>query len=250
LLRIECVWFGIADSFLFPISLPMNDPTFLLLLIGIPMLSQLAASQMRKRFVEFSQESMPMTGREAAELMLRQRGIHDVKVQMTKGQLTDHYDPASRTVNLSEVVYNQPTVAAVAVATHECGHADQHATGYPLLSARTKMVPLMRLSNVAIPVLAFGGAGLSQAAGMQGTALLCLLGFGMPVLFSLVTLPVEFNASRRALRWLEEAGFSEGRQHSGARKALFWAAMTYVVAALGSIVQALYFARIFLGRRR
>lgn len=228
----------------------MTDPFFLLILFGLPMLSKLVANQMRNRFVRFSQEPMPVSGREAAEEMLRQRGISDVKVISTKGQLTDHYDPRNKTVNLSQVVFDDRNVAAVAVATHECGHAVQHATGYPLLWARSKMVPLLKLSNVALPVLAFGGAGISQFAGQHGMAVVCLFALGLPALFSLITLPVEFNASRRALVWLSEAGLAEGDDYKGARKALFWAAMTYVVAALGAIVQALYFARIFLGKRR
>jgi uncharacterized protein len=228
----------------------MNDPLFLLLLVGIPLLTQFVSTQMRNKFVQFSQEPMPLSGREAAELMLHQHGISDVRVISTPGQLTDHYDPRTRTVNLSEVVYSQRNVAAVAVATHECGHAVQDATGYPLLAARSKMVPLLQLSNLAIPILAFGGAGVSELAGMRGTAILCLLGLGLPALFSVVTLPVEFNASRRALKWLQEVGIAAGDQFSGARKALFWAAMTYVVSALGTIVQALYFARVLVGRRR
>ncbi|MDA8743487.1 zinc metallopeptidase [Rubripirellula amarantea] len=228
----------------------MDDPFFLLLLFGIPVISQVVSSQMRKRFVEHSADPMPLTGKQAAERMLAENGIIDVRVISTAGQLTDHYDPSKKTVNLSEVVYNQSNVAAVAVATHECGHAVQDATGYTMLTMRSKMVPLLRISNFAIPVLAFGGAGISQIAGNHGTAILCLVGLGAPTMFSLVTLPVEFNASRRALNWLEDAGIATGEKYSGARKALFWAAMTYVVAALGAIVQALYFAKIFLGRGR
>jgi Zn-dependent membrane protease YugP len=228
----------------------MGDTLFLLLLIGIPIISQMVSTQMRKRFVEFSRDPMPLSGREAAEQMLWQNGITDVRVISTPGQLSDHYDPRNKTVNLSEVVYNERNVAAVAVATHECGHAVQDATGYPMLRARSKMVPLLRLSNVAIPVLAFGGAGVSQWAGYHGTALLCLIALGIPALFSLVTLPVEFNASRRALNWLEEVGIAQGDEYKSARKSLFWAAMTYVVAALGAILQAFYFAKLLLGRRR
>ncbi|QDT04891.1 Putative neutral zinc metallopeptidase [Rubripirellula lacrimiformis] len=228
----------------------MNDPIFLLLLFGIPVISKIVSSQMRKRFVQFSKDPTALSGREAAEQMLATRGITDVAVISTPGQLTDHYDPRTKTVNLSQVVYGERNVAAVAVATHECGHAVQDATGYPMLTARSKMVPLMKISNVALPVLAFGGAGVSEIAGQHGTALLCLLALGMPALFSLVTLPVEFNASRRALAWQEEVGIAAGDQQSGAKKALFWAAMTYVVAALGAIIQALYFAKIFLGRGR
>ena len=227
----------------------MGDPLFLLLLIGVPALSQFVSTQMRRHFVQFSRDPMPLSGREAAHLMLESTGIHDVQVISTEGQLTDHYDPTNKTVNLSQVVFNARNVAAVAVATHECGHALQDASGYPLMSIRSSLIPLMRLSNVAIPVLAFGGAAVTQLLGYQGTALLCIAGFGIPALFSVVTLPVEFNASRRALNWLQEAGMQDVN-YQRAKKALFWAAMTYVVGALGAIAQALYFVRLFLGRRR
>lgn len=227
----------------------MNDPLFLLLLVGIPLLSQLVSSQMKQRFVYFSRQPMPLSGREAAEQMLSQHGIKNVRIIPARGQLTDHYNPTDQTVHLSEVVYGQRSVAAVAVATHEVGHAVQHATGYPLLQMRSKMVPFLRLSNLAVPVLAFGGAGISELAGNHGVALLCLLGLGLPALFSIITLPVEFDASRRALGWMNENGLTSGQGGVGAQKALFWAAMTYVVAALGSIVQALVFARMFLKRR-
>ena len=135
------------------------------------------------------------------------------------------------------------------MATHECGHALQDASAYPLMSLRSSLIPLMRFSNVAIPLLAFGGAGVSQLLGYHGTAFLCLAGFGVPALFSVVTLPVEFNASRRSLKWLQDAGMADVN-FKRARKALFWAAMTYVVGALGAIAQAFYFARLFLGRKR
>jgi hypothetical protein len=193
---------------------------------------------------------MPISGRDAAVQMLHDSGIHDVQVIATPGQLTDHYDPRNKTVNLSEVVYHERNVAAVAVASHECGHAVQHATGYPLLTLRSKMVPLLRLSNVALPMMVFGGASISQLAGQRGIAMLLLLGLGMPALFSLVTLPVEFNASRRALNWLDEVKIAQGEQYVGAKKSLFWAAMTYVIGALGAIAQAFYFLRYFLGRRQ
>lgn len=227
----------------------MGDPFFLLLLIGIPMISQFVSTQMKRHFVHFSRDPMPLSGREAAERMLFSHGIHDVRVVPTAGELTDHYDPTSKTVNLSQSVYDESNVSAVAVATHECGHAVQHATNYKMLSLRSKMVPLMRLSNVAIPMIVFGGASIFQVAGQQGIAFLALAGFGSPALFSMVTLPVEFDASRRALNWLDENGMADG-QYRSARKALFWAAMTYVVAALGSIVQAIYFAKLLLGPRR
>ena len=227
----------------------MEDPFFLLLLIGIPLISQFVSTQMRRHFVQFSRDPMPVSGREAAVRMLDSYGIRDVQVISTRGQLTDHYDPQAKTVNLSQVVYDARSVAAVAVATHECGHALQDASQYPLLSLRTSLVPLMRVSNFAIPMLAFGGAGISQLLGYHGTALLCLAGFGVPALFSVVTLPVEFNASRRALNWLHESGMADVN-YNKAKKALFWAAMTYVVGALGAIAQAFYFASLFLGGRR
>lgn len=225
------------------------DPILLLVMFGIPALGQLISQQMRKKFVEHSRESMDYTGREIAEMMLQQAGIQDVQVISTQGQLTDHYDPRNKTVNLSEVVYNERNVAAAAVAAHECGHAVQHATRYPMLQARSKMVPLLKLSNVAMPVLAFGGAGLSAVLGNNGTLILCIVALGLPALFSLITLPVEFDASRRALRWMEDVNLVSDQKHKGAKKALFWAAMTYVISAVGSIAQALYFARMFMGGR-
>jgi uncharacterized protein len=227
----------------------LTEPLFLLLLIGIPLLSQLVSSRMKSQFIHYSKQPMPVSGREAAEEMLRQHSIRDVRVVATRGQLSDHYDPKSRTVRLSEVVYNQRNVAAVAVATHEVGHAVQHATGYPFLQMRSKMVPFLQLSNMVIPILFLSGAGISGVSGSPGVGLLFLAGLGLPALFSMVTLPVEFDASRRALRWLKESRLTQAEQQVSARKALFWAAMTYVVAALGSILQALAFARILLRRR-
>jgi Zn-dependent membrane protease YugP len=226
----------------------MENLLFLLLLIGIPVMSQFVSTQLRTHFARYSSDPMPLSGREAAERMLQSYNIRDVQVISTQGQLTDHYDPASKTVNLSQVVFNAYNVAAIAVATHECGHALQDADDYPLMSVRSSLIPLMKLSNVAIPLLAFGGAGISQLLGNHGTALLCLAGFGVPALFSLVTLPVEFNASHRALQWLQESGMRDVN-YKRARKALFWAAMTYVIGALGAIAQAFYFAWLFLGRR-
>jgi uncharacterized protein len=227
----------------------LTEPLFFLLLIGIPLLSQLVSSRMKSRFVYYSKQPMPLSGREAAERMLRENSISNVRVVATRGQLTDHYDPTSRTVRLSEAVYNQRNVAAVAVASHEVGHAVQHATGYPFLQMRSKMVPLLQLSNMVLPIIFLSGAGLSGLSGNPGLGGLLLLGLGLPALFSLVTLPVEFDASRRALRWINDSGIAPIEQKQGAKNALFWAAMTYVVAALGAIVQALVFARLLLRRR-
>ena len=165
---------------------------FFLIVIGIPLISQYVSSQMRKRFVQFSNQPVPWSGREIAEMMLADHGITNVRVISTAGQLTDHYDPLKDTVNLSQPVYEQRNVAAAAVAAHECGHAVQDATQYSLLMARTKMVPVLKLSNIAMPVLFFGGATVTELLGMHGTAVLCAVGFGLPALFSLMTLPVEF----------------------------------------------------------
>ena len=226
------------------------DPLLLLLMIGFPLASQAVASTLRSRFVKHSREPMPMTGAEIAQRMLVDNQIHDVKIIPTKGQLTDHYNPQTKTVALSEVVYSQANIAACAVAAHECGHAVQDATSYPLLTMRSKMVPLLRLSNVALPVIAFGGAGMfaSQGANVMAYGLLGLI--ALPALFSLITLPVEFNASRRALEWMEDSGIVGREKHSSARNALWWAAMTYVIAALGSIAQVAYFAKYLLAGRR
>ncbi|MEM7313115.1 MAG: zinc metallopeptidase [Planctomycetota bacterium] len=225
------------------------DPLFLFLLLGLPAISQMVASRMRSQFVRFSQFTMPYTGREIAELMLSRNGIHDVEVTATRGQLTDHYDPIKKTVNLSESVYHERNIAAVSVAAHECGHAIQDKVGYPFLVMRSKMVPLLRMSSLALPILCFGGAGVSAVLGQKMTGFLFIFALGLPALFSLITLPVEFNASSRALEWMEMSGLVEGEQHKRAKNALFWAAMTYVIAALGSIAQLLYFARVFMPRR-
>ena len=225
------------------------DPVLLLIIVGLPMASQFVASQLRKRFVQFSRHSVSLSGSEVAERMLRESGINDVKVTATRGQLTDHYNPVNKTVHLSEAVYAQRNVAAAAVAAHECGHAVQHARNYPLLTMRSKMVPLLRISSVAMPILFIGGAAFAGMMGQQTFAYLLIVVLGLPALFSLITLPVEFDASKRALKWMESSGFAVGPQHARAEKALWWAAMTYVIAALGALAQVLYFARMFLKRR-
>lgn len=225
------------------------DPLFLFLVLGLPAISQMIATRMRSKFVQYSQHTTPFSGREIAELMLERNGITDVEVTDTKGQLTDHYDPLKRTVNLSDSVYHERNIAAVAVAAHECGHAIQDKEGYPFLVMRSKMVPLLRVSSMALPILCFGGAGVSAFLGQKLTGILFIATLALPALFSLITLPVEFNASYRALQWMEMSGLVPDEQHGRARKALFWAAMTYVIAALGAIAQMLYFLKIFLPRR-
>jgi Zn-dependent membrane protease YugP len=226
------------------------DPMILLMMVGIPLISQMVASKLRKRFVEHSRDPMPMTGAEIAQQMLVENNINDVQVIPTQGQLTDHFNPTNKTVALSEAVFSQANVAACAVAAHECGHAVQHATGYPLLTLRTKMVPLLKLSNFALPVVGLGGAALFSYENNNTMAYVLLGLLALPTVFSLVTLPVEFDASRRALNWMETSGIAAGPNYAGARNALWWAAMTYVVAALGSIAQVAYFANRLLGHNR
>lgn len=225
------------------------SPLFLVLILGLPLISQLVAKQLRKRFAQFSKDPLPYTGQQVAEMMLQQSGVDNVRVISTGGQLTDHYNPRDHTVNLSDVVHQHANVAAAAVAAHECGHALQHATGYPLLKMRSSLVPLLKISNAAMPVLAIGGAAISAMLGAQLAALVFIAVLGLPALFSIVTLPVEFDASRRALKWMEASGLAVDAQHARAKKALWWAAMTYVIAAIGSVAQVIYFARFFMSRR-
>ena len=178
------------------------SPLLLLMIIGLPLASQAVAKAMQTRFVRFSQDPMPFTGAETALRMLHENGIYDVKVVPTGGQLTDHYDPTAKIVALSELVYARANVAACAVAAHECGHAVQHATGYPMLGLRTLMIPLLNFSNRAMPALSIGGAMLSSSNGLPVLAYALIATLCVPALFSLITLPVEFNASNRALSWM------------------------------------------------
>jgi Zn-dependent membrane protease YugP len=190
-----------------------------------------------------------MTGAQIAEMMLQQNGITDVQVISVPGQLTDHYDPDKKTVNLSESVYGVASVAAAAVAAHECGHAVQHQQAYVWLGLRSKLVPAVQFSSKMlnyIMILGFLGIGFMH----NMTMLWIWVGlFAVTTLFSFVTLPVEFDASRRALVWMESSGVAASMEHEKAKNALFWAAMTYVAAAVGSLAQLLYFLMMALNRR-
>ena len=230
-----------------------NTPTIsmpLIVIIGITMLvSFLVSSTLKSRFREYSNIPIRMTGAQVAEAMLRQNGIHDVRVICTPGELTDHYNPANKTVNLSEPVYHMNSVAAAAVAAHECGHALQHQQAYAWLTFRSKMVPAVQIAsqllNYIMIASLFGAFFLSSP-----TTIWIYVGlFAVTTAFSVITLPVEFDASKRALVWLEGSGLAASMEHSKAKNALFWAAMTYVVAAIGSIAQLAYFLMIALGRR-
>ena len=221
-----------------------------IVIIGVSLLvSFLVSSTLKRRFKEYSEIPIRMTGAEVAETMLRQSGITDVQVISTPGQLTDHYDPTKKTVNLSEAVYGMNSVAAAAVAAHECGHAVQHQQAYVWLGLRSKMVPAVEFSSKMlnyVMILGFLGIGFMQ----NMTMLWVWVGlFAVTTLFSFVTLPVEFDASRRALVWMESSGIASSIEHDRAKNALFWAAMTYVAAAIGSLAQLLYFLMMALGRR-
>lgn len=231
---------------------------YLILFIGIAILSFGVSYRLKSKFKKYSQIqwNTDMDGKEVAEQMLRDRGIRDVQVVSVPGRLTDHYNPADKTVNLSEGVYQGRSAAAAAIAAHECGHAVQHATAYSMLEFRSAMVPVQNVSarilNYAIMGLFLFGMVMNQ--GFNGeflqTALLVIIGcYAVITLFSVVTLPVEFDASRRALAWIKESNVATPDEYGMAKDALKWAAMTYVVAALGSIVAMLYWISIFMGGR-
>ena len=211
----------------------------------------LVSSRLKSKFKQYSR--MPMTngmsGAEVAEKMLGSYGIRDVRIVQGQGFLTDHYNPTNKTVSLSPDVFQGRSVSAAAVAAHECGHAVQHAKGYAWLQFRSKMVPVVQVASrfqSILLMLALGGLG----AFGNGTLLLITIGvFAATTLFSLVTLPVEFDASNRALAWLESSQVATGDRLAGAKDALWWAAMTYVVAALSSLTILLYLILRFMGSR-
>lgn len=217
------------------------------------LVSSYVSNKLKSKFDFYSKVSLRngMSGREIAEKMLADNGITDVEVISTPGQLTDHYNPANKTVNLSEVVYNQRNASAAAVAAHEVGHAVQHAQAYSWLKMRSAIVPAVgissKLSNIVIMVglaLSVGGSAFGANIFLIGIAL-----FAMTTLFTFITLPVEYDASNRALAWLENKNMVTPEEHAGAKDALKWAARTYLVAALGSLATLLYFISIFLNRR-
>lgn len=194
-----------------------------------------------------------MSGAEIAEKMLSDNGIYDVKVISTPGRLTDHYNPKDKTVNLSESVYNQRNAAAAAVAAHECGHAVQHAKAYSYLTMRSQLVPIVSITSKFSQWLVIGGIILGAASGATGIgfyiAILGLIFMGFATLFSFITLPVEYDASNRALAWLQNKNMVSQQELAGATDALKWAARTYLVAALGSLAMLLYWAMQILGGR-
>jgi len=220
-----------------------------LLFIGI---SMVVSAIMKSRFAAYSKMplSARLTGREVAEKMLRENGIYDVKVVSVEGFLSDHYNPLNKTINLSPDVFNNYSVAAAAVAAHETGHALQHADAYAWLSLRSKMVPAVQFSSTIVNWILLIGVFMARS----GNTTLLLAGialFALTVLFTLITLPVEFDASRRALAWLQRTNVANAEEYPKAKKALTWAAMTYVVAAMAAVVTLIQYIMLYLsGNRR
>ncbi|PQJ68502.1 zinc metallopeptidase [Polaribacter butkevichii] len=228
---------------------------FYILIGAIALVSWLVSNTLKNKFKKYSKIQLRngMSGAEIAQKMLADNGIFDVKVISTPGRLTDHYNPADKTVNLSEAVYNQTNAAAAAVAAHECGHAVQHAQAYSYLTMRSQLVPIVSVTSKYSQWLVIGGLILGAASGATGIgfyiAIAGLIFMGFATLFSFVTLPVEYDASNRALAWLENKNMVTREELSGATDALKWAARTYLVAALGSLASLLYWGLQILGGR-
>lgn len=219
-----------------------------LLFMGIGFLVQM---QLKSKFKKYSQQPLlsGLSGRQVAEKMLIENGIHDVKVVSVEGFLSDHYNPMNKTVNLSPDVYNNNSIAAAAVAAHEVGHAVQHATAYQWLMLRSRLVPLVQVSTTLSQWVLLAGIGLGFGGGNTTVLLIGIGLFAVTTLFSIITLPVEFDASNRALAWLNNTNVTNSYEQPGAKDALKWAAMTYIVAALASIAMLVQYIMIYLGRR-
>ncbi|MDR2383370.1 MAG: zinc metallopeptidase [Prevotellaceae bacterium] len=221
------------------------------IIFGIIALASYAVSMtLQSKFKKYSGVALGsgMSGKDVAERMLRENGIYDVSVVSVAGHLTDHYNPLNKTVNLSQSVYLSQSVAAAAVAAHECGHAVQHAKAYPWLTMRSKLVPLVSVSSKYLSWILLAGIltiNIFPALMLAGIVL-----FSLTTLFSFITLPVEINASQRAIAWLEQRQIVDARTESAAKDALKWAALTYVVAALGSLATLIYYILIFLSSQR
>ncbi|MDR1121621.1 MAG: zinc metallopeptidase [Dysgonamonadaceae bacterium] len=229
----------------------MYNLPFIWIIFGVfALLSWLISMQLRNKFKKYSEipVNYGLTGKDVAEKMLADNGIHDVKVQSVEGELTDHYNPAHKTVNLSRAVYYSNSVAAAAVAAHECGHAVQHARAYAWLTMRSALVPVVSFASNWMQWVLLAGIILLNK--FPQLLLIGIILFAMTTLFSFITLPVEINASRRALAWLSNAGITGYAAYPKAQSALKWAAYTYVVAALSSLATLVYYLTIYLGGRR
>lgn len=228
-----------------PISIIVISVVFMLL-------GMVVQARLKSKFAAYAKvpTSSGMSGKEVAEKMLNDNGIYDVKVVSVNGFLSDHYNPANKTVNLSPDVYSGRNVSAAAVAAHECGHAVQHATAYSMLKLRSALVPIVSISSNLSQWVILIGLGLFTVGGGNPTVLLIgIVLFAMSTLFSVVTLPVEFDASNRALKWLDSAQITLPQEHEKAKDALKWAALTYVVAALASIAMLIQYIMIYNDRR-
>ena len=228
---------------------------YYVILGAIFLASWLVSNRLQSKFAHYSQVQLRngMSGKEIAEKMLHDNGIYDVKVTHVPGQLTDHYNPIDKTVNLSEAVYNQRNAAAAAVAAHECGHAVQHAQAYAWLNLRSKLVPAVNISSNLSNILIIVGFVLGAAAKMGFGYWIAVAGvalFAISTAFAFITLPVEYDASNRALAWLKSKNMVTREEYAGAEDSLKWAARTYVVAALGSLAQLLYWVYKLMGSSR
>lgn len=228
----------------------MSNEIFLVSMVFLG-ISFLVSVILKSKFTKYSKIGLAngMSGREIAEKMLRENGIYDVKVTSVQGFLSDHYNPATRTVNLSPDVYNGRSVSAAAVAAHECGHAVQHATSYGLLMLRSKLVPAVQLSSMLVNWILLAGM-IVLATTQNATVLLVgIIVMSITVFFTLITLPVEFDASKRALAWLDNTNMTNREEYPKAKDALKWAATTYVVAALAAVVTLIQYIMIYLNSR-
>jgi uncharacterized protein len=228
----------------------------LLIGLGFMLIGWLVSARMKSKFKEYSQVHLnkDLTGAEIARMMLSDHGIHDVKVTSVEGELTDNYNPATKVVNLSEGVFHGRNAAAAAVAAHECGHAVQHAEAYSMLQLRSALVPIQNISarvlNFIFMAMLFGGFFLRGALPWSTVILVLIVCYGVFSLFALITLPVEFDASKRALAWVKDRNVVTPDEYDMAQDALKWAAMTYVVAAIGAITTLAYYVMVYLGGNR
>lgn len=214
------------------------DMTYLVLTGITTLVGMWVQRKLKSKFNKYSQIGMRsgLTGADVAQQMLQHYGVHDVQIVQGQGMLTDHYNPMSKTVSLSPAIYSQPSIMAAAVAAHEVGHAIQHATGYSMLKLRSGIVPLVSIASKLNTFI----LGIALMAQIPLLIQVAIVSFGITTLFALITLPVEFDATRRGLAWLDSSGVSQGAEYDGAKDALKWAAMTYVSAALSSLVMLLY----------
>ena len=219
--------------------------------IVFAVIGMIVQSRLKSKFKQYSEIALQngLSGKEIAEKMLRDNNIFDVRIVSVEGQLTDHYNPSDKTVNLSPDVYQGRSVSAAAVAAHECGHAVQHAVAYSMLQFRSTMVPVLNIANNFMPIALSIGMLILYSTGNRMVLMVGVTLFALATIFSFVTLPVEFDASNRALAWMESKNVVTQTEHDGAKDALWWAAMTYVAAAMGMLAQLLYYVSMLSGRR-